>query len=174
MATLMALGAAAQSKSLYDFKVTDINGEEFDMAQLKGKKVLIVNVASKCGLTPQYEKLQALYSKYKDRGFVVVGFPANNFMGQEPGTDQEIKTFCVSKYDVSFPMMSKIEVKGNKTAPIYQWLTKKSENGKLDAPVGWNFQKFMIDEQGQIVDFASPKEDPFCDKIVNWIELNNE
>lgn len=174
MTTIIALSAVAQNKSLYDFKVTDINGQEFDMAQLKGKKVLIVNVASKCGLTPQYEKLQALYSKYKDNGFVVVGFPANNFMGQEPGTDQEIQTFCVSKYDVSFPMMSKIDVKGKNVAPIYQWLTKKAVNGKLDAPIQWNFQKFMIDEQGQIVDFASPKEDPFCDKIVKWIELNKE
>lgn len=174
LTTLITLGASAQSKSLYDFKVTDINGQEFDMAQLKGKKVLIVNVASKCGLTPQYEKLQDLYSKYKDRDFVVVGFPANNFMGQEPGTDQEIKTFCVSKYDVSFPMMSKIDVKGNKAAPIYQWLTKKTVNGKLDAPVEWNFQKFMIDEQGHIVDFVLPKEDPFCDKIVKWIEADKE
>lgn len=172
MTTLMSLGAVAQNKSLYDFKVTDINGQEFDMSTLKGKKVLIVNVASKCGLTPQYKKLQALYSKYKESGFVVVGFPANNFMGQEPGTDEEIKNFCVSEYDVSFPMMSKIEVKGNKTAPIYQWLTKKTINGKIDASVEWNFQKFMIDEQGHIVDFASPKEDPFCDKIVKWIESN--
>lgn len=174
MTTIIAQGAAAQSKSLHDFKVIDINGQEFDMSTLKGKKVLIVNVASKCGLTPQYEKLQALYSKYKESGFVVVGFPANNFMWQEPGTDQEIKTFCVSKYDVSFPMMSKIDVKGKRAAPIYQWLTKKVINGKLDAPIQWNFQKFMIDEHGRIVDFASPKEDPFCDKIIKWIELNKE
>lgn len=174
MTSIIALCTTAQSKSLHDFKVTDINGQEFDMAKLKGKKVLIVNVASKCGLTPQYEKLQALYSKYKERGFVVVGFPANNFMGQEPGTDKEIKTFCVSKYDVSFPMMSKIDVKGDSTAPIYLWLTQKTLNGKLDAPIQWNFQKFMIDEQGHIVDFVSPKEDPFCDKIVKWIESNKE
>lgn len=174
MTTIIALGTTAQNKSMHDFKVTDINGQEFDLSTLKGKKVLIVNVASKCGLTPQYEKLQALYSKYKESGFMVVGFPANNFMGQEPGTDQEIKTFCTSKYDVSFPMMSKIDVNGDNAAPIYLWLTQKTLNGKQDAPIQWNFQKFMIDEQGHIVDFASPKEDPFCDKIVKWIESNKE
>lgn len=151
------------NKTLYDFKVTDINGKEFDMATLKGKKVLVVNVASKCGLTPQYEKLQQLYEKYKDQNFVIVGFPANNFMGQEPGTNEEIKEFCVSKYDVAFPMMSKISVKGDDIAPIYKWLTQKGE-------VSWNFQKFMINTDGTIHDFAPPREDPFSEKIISWIE----
>lgn len=151
------------NKTLYDFKVTDIDGKEFDLASLKGKKVLVVNVASKCGLTPQYEKLQELYEKYKNQNFTIVGFPANNFMGQEPGTDEEIKEFCVSKYDVAFPMMSKISVKGDDIAPIYEWLTQKGE-------VSWNFQKFMINPDGTIFDFASPREDPFSEKIINWIE----
>lgn len=156
--------------SLYDFKVKDIDGRDFDLSTLKGKKVLVVNVASKCGLTPQYEKLQQLYEKYKDKNFVVIGFPANNFNGQEPGTNEEIKSFCVLNYDVAFPMMSKIDVIGHNKAPIYKWLTLKSENGKMDAEVQWNFQKFMIDENGHFVDFAAPREDPFCDKIVKWIE----
>lgn len=156
--------------SLYDFKVKDIDGNNFDLSSLKGKKVLVVNVASKCGLTPQYNKLQDLYEKYKDKNFVVIGFPANNFNGQEPGTNEEIKTFCTLKYNVSFPMMSKIDVVGDKKAPLYKWLTEKSQNGKMDAEVQWNFQKFMIDENGQLVDFAAPREDPFCDKIINWIE----
>ena len=156
--------------SLYDFKVKDIDGKDFDLSSLKGKKVLVVNVASKCGLTPQYDKLQDLYEKYKDKNFVVIGFPANNFNGQEPGTNEEIKTFCTLNYNVSFPMMSKIDVVGDNKAPLYKWLTEKSQNGKMDAEVQWNFQKFMIDENGQLVDFAAPREDPFCDKIINWIE----
>lgn len=156
--------------SLYDFKVKDIDGKDFDMASLKGKKVLVVNVASKCGLTPQYEKLQQLYEKYKDQNFIVIGFPANNFNGQEPGTNEEIKTFCTLNYDVTFPMMSKIDVVGEDKAPIYKWLTEKSQNGKIDAEVQWNFQKFMIDENGHLVDFVPPREDPFSEKIVKWIE----
>jgi len=157
-------------KTLYDFKVKDIDGKEFDMSSLKGKKVLVVNVASKCGLTPQYDKLQQLYEKYKDHNFVIVGFPANNFMGQEPGTNEEIKTFCTLNYNVAFPMMSKIDVTGEDKAPIYKWLTEKSENGKMDAEVQWNFQKFMIDENGHLIDFVAPREDPFSDKIIKWIE----
>ncbi len=159
-----------QSKNLYSFKVKDIDGKEFDLSSLKGKKVLVVNVASKCGLTPQYEKLQELYEKYKDNNFVVIGFPANNFKGQEPGTNEEIKTFCTLTYNVSFPMMSKIDVGGENKAPLYAWLTEKSQNGKLDAEVQWNFQKFMVDESGNLVDFAAPREDPFSDKIIKWIE----
>ncbi|WP_370525506.1 glutathione peroxidase [Dysgonomonas sp. 521] len=156
--------------SLYDFKVKDIDGKDFDMASLKGKKVLVVNVASKCGLTPQYEKLQQLYEKYKNQDFIVIGFPANNFNGQEPGTNEDIKTFCVLNYDVTFPMMSKIDVVGKDKAPIYKWLTEKSQNGKIDAEVQWNFQKFMIDENGHLIDFVPPREDPFSEKIVKWIE----
>ncbi len=168
---MITISSMAQSnKSIYDFKVKDIDGKDFSFTSLKGKKILVVNVASKCGLTPQYEKLQQLYEKYKDKNFVIVGFPANNFNGQEPGTNEEIKTFCVLNYDVSFPMMSKIDVTGDNKAPVYKWLTEKSENGKIDAEVQWNFQKFMIDENGQLVGFVPPREDPFSDKIISWIE----
>jgi glutathione peroxidase len=168
--SLIMISMVQEDKTLYDFKVTDIDGKEFDFSSLKGKKILVVNVASKCGLTPQYTKLQELYEKYKDKNFVIVGFPANNFNGQEPGTNEEIKTFCTLNYNVSFPMMSKIDVVGKSKAPIYKWLTEKGENGKLDAEVQWNFQKFMIDENGHLAGFVPPREDPFCNEIVNWIE----
>ena len=158
-------------QTLHDFVVKDINGKDFDLSTLKGNKVLVVNVASKCGLTPQYEDLQALYDKYKNKGFVVIGFPANNFMGQEPGTNSEIMEFCSVNYGVTFPMMDKISVKGKEQAPLYKWLTNKSENGKIDQKVTWNFQKFMIDEEGHLVDVVMPKESPMSDKIINW--LNN-
>jgi len=158
--------------TLHDFIVKDINGDEFDLSTLKGKKVLVVNVASKCGLTPQYKDLQALYEKYNQRDFVIIGFPANNFMGQEPGTNEEILEFCTLKYDVTFPMMGKISVKGKDQAPLYKWLTNKSENGKIDQKVTWNFQKFMIDENGHVVDVVMPKESPMSDKIINWLENN--
>lgn len=167
---LCAFAMMAGAQSLYDFKVQDIDGKTFDMASLKGKKVLIVNVASKCGFTPQYKDLEALYEKYKDRNFVIVGFPANNFMKQEPGTDAEIKQFCTLNYGVNFPMMSKIDVTGKKKAPIYKWLTEKKVNGKMNAEVQWNFQKFMVNEKGELVGFVPPKDKPFCDTIVNWIE----
>jgi glutathione peroxidase len=161
---------AQEKKSLYDFKATTIDGQPFDLSSLKGKKVLVVNVASKCGLTPQYEQLEKLYEKYKDRNFVIIAFPANNFMGQEPGTNAEIKEFCSTKYGVTFPMMSKISVKGKDIDPLYKWLTSKDENGVIDAPVSWNFQKFMIDENGQIAGMVPPKESPESEKISKWIE----
>ena len=161
---------AQNKKSLYDFKVNDIDGKPFDLSSLKGKKVLVVNVASKCGYTPQYAQLEELYNKYRNNGFVIIGFPANNFMSQEPGTNAEIKEFCTSKYSVTFPMMSKISVKGDDMDPLYKWLTQKDQNGKVDAPVKWNFQKFMVDEKGQVVDFAAPGDKPFDDKIIRWLE----
>lgn len=167
---VMFAGILQAQTGFYDFKVTDIDGKEFDMSSLKGKKVLVVNVASKCGLTPQYVKLQELYEKYGDDNFVIIGFPANNFLGQEPGTNAEIKEFCSLNYKVTFPLMSKIDVIGENKAPIYRWLTEKTGNGKTDAEVQWNFQKFMIDENGNWVDFVPPREDPFCEKIVNWID----
>jgi glutathione peroxidase len=167
---LAMITSAQQIKTLYDFKVKTIEGETIDLATLKGKKVLIVNVASKCGYTPQYEQLEELYKKYKDKNFVIIGFPANNFMSQEPGSDAEIKEFCTSKYGVTFPMMSKISVKGKDIDPLYKWLTEKEENGVLDAEVKWNFQKFMINEQGQVVGYAKPGDKPFDEKIVSWIE----
>ncbi len=168
--SVMFAGMLQAQTGFYTFKVTGIDGKEFDMSSLKGKKVLVVNVASKCGLTPQYTKLQELYEKYGDKNFVIVGFPANNFQGQEPGTNAEIKEFCTQNYKVTFPLMSKIDVVGENKAPIYHWLTEKSGNGKTDAEVQWNFQKFMIDENGNWVDFVSPNEDPFCEKIIRWIE----
>jgi glutathione peroxidase len=157
-------------KSLYDFKVQTIDGKEFDLKSLKGKKVLIVNVASKCGYTPQYKELQQLYQQYGGDKFVIIGFPANNFMNQEPGTNQEIAQFCSINYGVSFPIMAKISVKGDDIAPIYKWLTQKSENGVIDAPVKWNFQKFLIDENGKVVDSVPTKESPLSERITNWIK----
>ncbi|HTN68419.1 MAG TPA: glutathione peroxidase [Dysgonamonadaceae bacterium] len=162
--------AQAQTKSIHQFKVKDINEEIFDMSSLQGKKVLVVNVASKCGLTPQYEQLQELYDKYKDFGFVIIGFPANDFKNQEPGTRSEIKAFCTENYGVTFPMMDKISTKGDDQSPIYQWLTQKLKNGVMDSEVSWNFQKYMIDEKGKLVDYVSPKESPMSDKIIEWIE----
>jgi len=132
----------SDTASIYQFKVKDINGKTFDFATLKGKKIMIVNTASKCGLTPQYEQLEALYTKYKAKNFVIVGFPANDFMSQEPGSDQEIAQFCKLNYGVSFPMMSKISVKGKDMHPVYQFLTQKAKNGLEDSKVEWNFQKF--------------------------------
>ncbi len=167
---MATITSAQGNKSLYDFKTTTIDGAPFDFSSLKGKKVLIVNVASKCGYTPQYAQLEELYMKYSAKNFVIIGFPANNFMSQEPGTNAEIKEFCTSKYNVTFPMMAKISVKGKDMDPLYQWLTAKEQNGVVDAPVKWNFQKFMINEQGQVVDFAAPGDKPFDDKIINWIE----
>lgn len=160
---------AQSGTTLHDFKVEDIYGDTFDLVELKGKKVLVVNTASKCGLTPQFEGLQALYEKYGGDNFTIIGFPANNFANQEPGTNEEIVEFCTANYGVEFPMMSKISVKGDDMHPLYQWLTQKSVNGKFDAEVTWNFQKFMIDEKGQLVDFAAPKETPDSEKIVGWI-----
>lgn len=166
----IVLASIAQPKTLYDFKATTLDGQTFDLSALKGKKVLVVNTASKCGLTPQYALLQKLYDTYKDQNFVIIGFPANNFMSQEPGSNAEIKEFCTKNYGVTFPMMSKISVKGNDIDPLYKWLTSKSLNGVVDAEVQWNFQKFMINEQGQLVGFVSPKEKPDSEKIINWIE----
>jgi glutathione peroxidase len=160
---------AQTHKTLHDFTVEDIYGDSFELAELKGKKVLVVNTASKCGLTPQYEELQSLYEEYGGDSFTIIGFPANNFNEQEPGTNEEIAQFCQVNYGVSFPMMSKVSVKGDDIHPLYQWLTRKSENGKLDSEVAWNFQKFMIDENGRVVDFAAPREKPGSEKIISWI-----
>lgn len=138
------------ASSIYDFKVESLDGGTIDFATFKGKKILIVNTASKCGYTPQYEELEALYKKYQDK-LVIVGFPANNFGGQEPGTNIEIKEFCSKNYGVSFPMAAKVSVKGNDTAPIYKWLCNKSLNHVLDAEIKWNFSKFLLDEKGNLV-----------------------
>ena len=159
-----------QMKNFHDFKVTTIDGSEYDLAQLKGKKVLVVNTASKCGHTPQYEDLQKLFETYGGDDFTIIGFPANNFMGQEPGTNKQIKEFCTINYGVTFPMMAKISVKGKDMHPLYEWLTEAEKNGKMDSKVKWNFQKYLIDENGNLVDFAAPGVKPFDDKILDWIK----
>ncbi len=158
------------TQSIYQFKVEDLSGNTFDFASLKGKKILIVNTASKCGYTPQYEQLEAIYNKYKNKNLVIIGFPANNFMWQEPGTNAEIATFCKSKYGVTFPMMAKISVKGKDMHPIYQFLTQKKLNGVLDSKVEWNFQKYLINEKGQLEQVYMSGVKPNDEKIINWIE----
>lgn len=167
---LAGTAANAQTKSFYDFTVKTIDGADYPLSQLKGKKVLVVNTASKCGFTKQYADLEKLYETYGGPNFIIIGFPANNFLSQEPGSNAQIKEFCTKNYGVTFPMMAKISVKGKDIAPLYKWLTSKSENGVMDADVSWNFQKFMIDENGKLVGFAEPKDVPFSDKIVSWIK----
>ncbi|MBN2772626.1 MAG: glutathione peroxidase [Prolixibacteraceae bacterium] len=157
-------------KSFFDFKVEAIDGSEFDFSTLKGKKVLVVNTASKCGFTPQYEDLEKLYKKYGGEKFTIIGFPANNFLSQEPGTNDEIIEFCQKNYGVTFPMMAKISVKGKDMHEVYRWLTQKDKNGVMDSGVSWNFQKYLIDENGHLVETFSPKTKPFNEKIIAWIE----
>ena len=156
--------------SIHEFKVENINGEEFDFSSLNGKKIMVVNTASKCGLTPQYEKLEALYQKYKNDNFIIIGFPSNDFMGQEPGSNEEIIAFCKKNYGVSFPMMSKVKVKGNDKCDIYSFLTSKSQNGLEDNKVQWNFQKYLLDENGFLVKVLSPRTLPDDPIISSWIE----
>jgi glutathione peroxidase len=165
---MLPVAGFAQATSFYDFKVKTLEGEEFDFSSLKGKKVMIVNTASKCGFTPQYKDLEDLYEKYKDK-LVIIGFPANNFANQEPGTASEIREFCTRNYGVSFPMMEKISVKGEDMHPLYKWLTTKALNGVMDSEVKWNFQKYLIDENGKLVDVLYTKEKPGSDKTLAWL-----
>lgn len=167
--SFIAIGLQAQT-NIYDFVVEDINGKEVSMSEFKGKRMLVVNTASKCGLTPQYEGLEKLYQEYGGDNFIIIGFPANNFLNQEPGDDEEIAEFCQKNYGVSFLMMSKISVKGDDIHPLYKWLTSKKMNGVMDADVRWNFQKFMLNEKGELVDVAYPREKPYSKKIINWLE----
>ena len=157
-------------ETIYQFKVEDLSGDTFDFSTLKGKKILVVNTASECGLTPQYEQLQAIYEKYKDKNFVIVGFPANNFGAQEPGSNSEIATFCLQNYGVSFPMMAKISVKGGDMHPVYKFLTQKTKNGLEDSEVQWNFQKYLINENGELAKVVSPRVLPTDAEITNCIE----
>lgn len=150
--------AQENTKTIYDFLITDISGETTSLAKYKGKTLLIVNVASKCGLTPQYADLQALYDEYSEKDFEILAFPANNFMHQEPGTNQEIRSFCTSQYGVTFPVFGKLSVKGSDIDPLYKYLTQKEENGVIDAPITWNFQKFLIDKEGNIITTFAPKQ----------------
>jgi glutathione peroxidase len=165
---LFSVAAYTQTSGFYDFKVKTLEGKEFDFSTLKGKKVMIVNTASKCGNTPQYKDLEEVYTKYQDN-LVIIGFPANNFASQEPGTASEIRKFCTENYGVTFPMMEKISVKGNDMAPIYKWLTSKDKNGVRDSEVKWNFQKYLIDEKGNLIDVIDPREKPTSDKVLAWI-----
>ena len=156
----------AQS-SFYDLHAKTIEGDDFDFNQLKGKKVLIVNTASKCGFTPQYEGLESLNKKSKDNNFEIIGFPSNDFLKQEPGTNDEIASFCQKNYGVTFQMMEKVEVKGNNIHPVYEWLTSKEKNGVKDSKVKWNFQKYLINETGTLEEIFEPKESPESEIIVN-------
>ncbi len=165
------LGTIGQS-GFYDFTVNSLDGNEYPFSDLKGKKVMIVNTASKCGLTPQYEQLQAVYEKYGGDDFIILGFPANNFKNQEPGTADEIREFCDVNYGVSFPMMEKISVKGEDQHPLYQWLTQKEKNGLKDSEVQWNFQKYLINESGELEKVVPPKVKPDDEEIINWISEN--
>lgn len=168
--TLLFIGTAMAQTSFYDFTVKDIAGNDYPLSQLKGKKVLVVNTASKCGFTPQYDGLQELYETYGGEEFMIIGFPANNFGKQEPGSNEEIASFCRLNYGVTFPMMSKISVKGDDQHPLYKWLTSESENGLEDSNVSWNFQKYMIDEEGQLVGHFAPTVKPDSKKLIRWIE----
>jgi glutathione peroxidase len=168
--TAINQGTAQEEKTLHDFTVESIDGKEIDLSTFKGKKVLVVNTASKCGFTPQYEILQKLYEEYGGENFEIIGFPANNFLRQEPGTNEEIKEFCSVNYGVTFPMMAKISVKGKNQHPLYAWLTKKSQNTVMDSKVKWNFQKYLIDEDGRLVTMVSPRTSPTNDTIVSWIK----
>jgi glutathione peroxidase len=156
-------------ENIYQFKVTNLSGEVFDFASLKGKKILVVNTASKCGLTPQYKDLETIYTTYKDKNFVVVGFPANNFASQEPGSNEEIGAFCQKNYGVTFPMMGKVSVKGDDMSEVYKFLTQKSKNGLQDSQVEWNFQKYLINEKGELEKVVSPQVLPTDAEIVDWI-----
>jgi glutathione peroxidase len=155
--------------TIHSFKVKSIEGKTIDFSQFKGKKILVVNTASKCGYTPQYEALEKVYEQYKDK-LVIVGFPANNFGAQEPGADEEIQEFCKARFGVKFPLASKISVKGDDTAPIYKWLTSKTENGVLDATITWNFNKFLLDENGKMIAYFPSKVTPDSEEILKYLK----
>ena len=154
--------------SIHQFKVEGIGGVEIDFAKFKGKKIIVVNVASECGYTPQYQQLQELYEEFKDN-LVIVGFPSNDFGAQEPGTNAEIQQFCTSVYGVRFLMTAKISIKGPKPHPVYQWLTSKDLNGRLDSEVQWNFCKYLLDEAGQLIHSYPSSVSPLDEQILNWV-----
>jgi glutathione peroxidase len=158
------------ASSVLDFTLKNIDGKPAPLSAYKGKVLLMVNVASKCGFTPQYKGLQGLYDKYKDQGLVVIGFPANNFMGQEPGTDEEIKSFCSTKYNVTFPIYSKISVKGDDKVPLYQYLTDKGANPATGGEIQWNFTKFLVDRNGKVIQRFEPRVTPESAEMIAAIE----
>ncbi|HKK42681.1 MAG TPA: glutathione peroxidase [Bacteroidales bacterium] len=168
---LVAAGyaSAQDSKSFYDYQLKDINGKTYKMSDLKGKKVLIVNTATQCSLSPQFSGLEQLYKDNSDK-LVVIAVPSNDFGDKEPGSDNEIKNYVEKHYDVTFPVMAKTSVKGEDENPLYKWLTEKKLNGVMDTKVAWNYQKYMIDENGKLVGVVDPKESPGSDKIMEWLK----
>ncbi|MFO7789207.1 MAG: glutathione peroxidase [Bacteroidales bacterium] len=166
---IMATSALAQT-DFYSLSAKDINGEEVNFSDFNGKKLLIVNTASKCGFTEQYEGLQKLHEEFGGEDFMIIGFPSNDFMNQEPGTEEEIKAFCKKNYGVSFLMMSKIKVKGKDKHKVYEWLTSKKHNGVKDSKVKWNFQKYMVSKEGQLVGVVGTKSKPYSEEILNFIK----
>jgi glutathione peroxidase len=167
---LVGTSLMAAEKTVYDFTLNTIDGQPAPLSSYKGKIVLLVNVASKCGYTPQYTALESIYEKYKDRGFVIVGIPANNFGAQEPGTNQEIKTFCSSKYHVTFPMMAKVSVKGSDITPLYQFLTDKDAHPQTGGEIGWNFTKFLVGPDGKVIARFDSKITPDSPEVTSAIE----
>jgi glutathione peroxidase len=165
----MPSGPAA-SAAFYDLSATTIDGQPYAFSQLKGHKVMVVNTASECGFTPQYKQLEELYEHYKDKGFIIVGFPSNDFGGQEPGDEHAIAQFCQKNYGVTFPMMSKVVTHGKGQSPVYAWLTQKALNGKSDSEVKWNFQKYLIDEDGHLVDVLPSAQEPTSERVLNWLD----
>ena len=161
---------ATPALPFHGLSATDINGKSFSFEQLKGKKVMVVNTASECGYTKQYKQLEELFETYKDKGFVIVGFPSNDFGGQEPGSDTEIAGFCQKNYGVTFPMMSKVSTKGNAKHPVYQWLTEKAKNGWMDSEVKWNFGKYLINEDGTIHSVLASAAEPLSEPVLNWLD----
>ena len=159
----------SHAQSIHGFRVKSIDGKEINFAHFKGKKILVVNTASKCGYTPQYEALQKVYIQYQDK-LVVIGFPCNQFGGQEPGSNEAIVEFCQKNYGVSFPLADKVDVKGANTAPIYKWLTQKSLNGVLDASISWNFNKFLLDEQGKMIAYFPSNVKPDSESILSYLK----
>ena len=170
MLLLLPAPALAASKSVYDFTLNSIDGQPSPLSSFKGKVVMLVNVASKCGYTPQYSALESTYEKYKDRGLVIVGIPANNFGAQEPGTNEEIKTFCSRKYNVTFPMMAKVSVKGSDQTPLYQFLTDKTLNPTTGGEIKWNFTKFIFDRDGNAIARFEPEVTPDSPQVTAAIE----
>jgi glutathione peroxidase len=163
---LFAATTTLSAQSIHSFTVKGIDGKDIKMASFKGKKILVVNTASKCGYTPQYESLEKVYEQYKDK-LVIIGFPCNQFGGQEPGSNEEIVEFCKKNYGVTFPLADKVDVKGTNTAAIYQWLTQKSKNGVLDANISWNFNKFLLDENGKMMAYYPSNVRPDSDAILS-------
>jgi glutathione peroxidase len=170
MAAGLAMAAAAPARSALDFAMKSIDGQETQLRKFQGKVLLLVNTASKCGLTPQYKALEAVYKRYRDQGLVILGFPANNFLGQEPGTDSEIKEFCLINYGVSFPMFSKISVAGSDIHPLYKFLVEKESNPRFAGKITWNFTKFLVDRQGEVIARFEPKTVPDDPAVITAIE----